>query len=208
LAAAGDPRISLRSMRATCYAVPDGRATKGGKAMPFVRIDLLQGKPQGYRKELGEIVYEAMRETLNVPPDDKFQVITEHPADGFNITESYLGNRYSGDIVLIQVAECRAHGRAETGVLPARRRRHGRAARRPQGRRRHQPDRGQQGLLVVRRRGGAIRDVRIEGRPCSPHGAKRNVGTDKAWRARPGFRCAPSGLRLLRSSRATCCQSC
>jgi 4-oxalocrotonate tautomerase len=71
--------------------------------MPFVRIDLLQGKPEAYRKALGEIVYQAMRETLNVPPDDKFQVITEHPPDGFNIAESYLGNRYSPDIVLIQV---------------------------------------------------------------------------------------------------------
>jgi 4-oxalocrotonate tautomerase len=90
--------------------------------MPFVRIDLLQGKPQGYRKELGEIVYEAMRETLNVPPDDKFQVITEHSPDGFNIAESYHGNRYSGDIVLIQVTlnagRTSSRNRRSTGASP------------------------------------------------------------------------------------------
>jgi 4-oxalocrotonate tautomerase len=52
---------------------------------------------------LGEIVYNAMIDLINVPKDDKFQVITEHAADDFNVAESYLGNRYSRDIVFIQV---------------------------------------------------------------------------------------------------------
>jgi phenylpyruvate tautomerase PptA (4-oxalocrotonate tautomerase family) len=71
--------------------------------MPFVRIDLIEGKSAEYRKALGEIVYRAMRETINVPEGDKFQVITEHGPDGLNVSETYLGNRYSKDIILIQI---------------------------------------------------------------------------------------------------------
>ena len=46
--------------------------------MPFVRIDLRRGKSADYRKALGDIVYQAMRDVINVPENDKFQVITEH----------------------------------------------------------------------------------------------------------------------------------
>ena len=63
--------------------------------MPFVRIDLRQGKSTQYRKTIGEIVYSAMRDVIDVPDGDKFQVITEHPAEGLNIAPSYLGNDYS-----------------------------------------------------------------------------------------------------------------
>jgi hypothetical protein len=35
--------------------------------MPFVRIDLARGKPAEYRKTLGEIVYQAMIDVINVP---------------------------------------------------------------------------------------------------------------------------------------------
>jgi len=71
--------------------------------MPFVRIDLKRGKPAEYRKTLGEIVYKAMIDLINVPHNDKFQVITEHDGDNLNFAEEYLGNRYSEDIVFIQI---------------------------------------------------------------------------------------------------------
>src|SRR5580704_2987570 len=71
--------------------------------MPFVRIDLIRGKSAQYRKMLGEIVYNAMVDLINVPKDDKFQVITEHAPEDLNFAESYLGNQYSQDIILIQI---------------------------------------------------------------------------------------------------------
>lgn len=71
--------------------------------MPFVRIDLAKGKPPEYRKAIGEIIYNAMTETINVPKDDKFQVITEHAQEDLNHAQSYLGIAYSEDIVFIQV---------------------------------------------------------------------------------------------------------
>lgn len=71
--------------------------------MPFVRIDLAQGKPSDYRKTIGQVVYEAMVETLNVPSNDRFQVITEHPAEDFVFDPIYLGIQRSKDCIFIQV---------------------------------------------------------------------------------------------------------
>src|ERR1700754_857232 len=71
--------------------------------MPFVRIDLRRGKSAEYRKTLGDIVYQAMRDIINVPENDKFQVITEHAPEELNISADYLGHRYSDDIILIQI---------------------------------------------------------------------------------------------------------
>ena len=71
--------------------------------MPLVRIDLKRGKSAEYRKMLGEIVYSAMIDLINVPLNDKFQVIIEHDRGDLNYAESYLGNNYSEDIVFIQI---------------------------------------------------------------------------------------------------------
>jgi 4-oxalocrotonate tautomerase len=71
--------------------------------MPLARIDLIRGKPAAFRKAVGEIVYKAMTETINVPANDKFQIITEHAPEELNIAESYLGNDYTQDIILIQI---------------------------------------------------------------------------------------------------------
>jgi len=71
--------------------------------MPLVRIDLMRGKSADYRKTLGEIVYQAMRDVINVPQDDKFQIITEHAPEELNFAASYLGNHYSDDIIFIQI---------------------------------------------------------------------------------------------------------
>ncbi len=71
--------------------------------MPLVRIDLAEGKSPEHRKRIGEIVYNAMRETINVPADDKFQIIAEHPLEEMNFPQSYLGIEYSTGIVIIQI---------------------------------------------------------------------------------------------------------
>ena len=72
-------------------------------AMPFVRIDLPRGKSPEYRRTVGDVVYDAMIQTINVPANDRFQVITEHPAEELIIDRTYLGIERSADCVLIQV---------------------------------------------------------------------------------------------------------
>lgn len=71
--------------------------------MPFVRVDLLEGKSADYLAGLGEVVYEAMRVTLNVPADDRFQVIVQHKPGTLFIDGRYLGIQRSSECVLIQV---------------------------------------------------------------------------------------------------------
>ena len=71
--------------------------------MPLARIDLRRGKPPAYRKAICDGIYRALRETFNVPENDRFLVVNEHDADNFIHAESYLGIAYSDDLVIIQI---------------------------------------------------------------------------------------------------------
>lgn len=71
--------------------------------MPLVRIDLEKGKSLEYRRAIADVVYEAMLTTINVPKNDRFQVITEHDAEGFIFDPTYLGIERTNDCVFIQV---------------------------------------------------------------------------------------------------------
>ena len=71
--------------------------------MPFVRIDLSKKHPEGFAQQVGEIVYEVMTTHINVPKDDKFQVITKHDSNELVAPKSYLGIKYSEEVIFIQV---------------------------------------------------------------------------------------------------------
>ena len=71
--------------------------------MPLVRVDVVRGKPADYLKTIGDVVYEAMRQTLNVPENDRFQVIAEHPAERFIYDPAYLGIQRTSDCIFVQV---------------------------------------------------------------------------------------------------------
>jgi 4-oxalocrotonate tautomerase len=71
--------------------------------MPLVRIDLRSGKSQEYRRAIGEAVYQCMVEVLNVPANDRFQIIAEHDSNSLLYDPTYLGIARSDDIVIIQI---------------------------------------------------------------------------------------------------------
>jgi 4-oxalocrotonate tautomerase len=71
--------------------------------MPLARIDLPAGKPPEYGRAVADAVYEAMIATLNVPRDDRFQVISEHARDTLFIDPTYLGIDRSADALIIQL---------------------------------------------------------------------------------------------------------
>jgi phenylpyruvate tautomerase PptA (4-oxalocrotonate tautomerase family) len=71
--------------------------------MPLVRIALRRGKPAEFGKQAGAIVYRAMREAINVPDKDNFQVITEHDANGLVYDPDYLGIARSNGVIFIQI---------------------------------------------------------------------------------------------------------
>ncbi len=71
--------------------------------MPLVRIDLKKGRPEGFGKQVGEIVYQTMVDTINVPKDDNFQVITEHGSSGLIYDPGYLGISRTDGVIFIQI---------------------------------------------------------------------------------------------------------
>ncbi|HEY2455759.1 MAG TPA: tautomerase family protein [Candidatus Acidoferrum sp.] len=71
--------------------------------MPLVRIDLRSGTSVQYRKAIGEGVHQAMVEALAIPPDDHFQVLTEHPPEGLVYDPQYLGVQRSDKVVFVQI---------------------------------------------------------------------------------------------------------
>lgn len=71
--------------------------------MPLVRISLQTGKPASYRAEISNQVYEAMRETLDIPEGDRFQIITEHGSGTLVADPSFMGMERSADFVSIQI---------------------------------------------------------------------------------------------------------
>lgn len=71
--------------------------------MPLVRVDVPQGKSPDYLKTIGEVIYQAMRQTINVPENDRFQVFTEHAPGRMVFDPDYLGVHRSQDCIFIQV---------------------------------------------------------------------------------------------------------
>ena len=71
--------------------------------MPLVRIDLLTGTSAAYRKAIADNVHAAMIDAIAIPPDDRFQVITEHAKDTVIYDPEYMGIHRSDKVVLIQI---------------------------------------------------------------------------------------------------------
>ena len=71
--------------------------------MPLTRISLRRGKPAAYRRAVADNVYAAMRETFEVPDDDRFMVVTEHDETDFTYGRHYLGIDRSDDLLIIQL---------------------------------------------------------------------------------------------------------
>ncbi|GGT86934.1 tautomerase family protein [Streptomyces violascens] len=71
--------------------------------MPFVRIDAL-GTDSDRLDALGRAVHDALVETIGIPPDDRFQVLTGH--DGTRSTlryDNYLGVSRDHGIVYVAI---------------------------------------------------------------------------------------------------------
>jgi len=71
--------------------------------MPLVHIALRAGKPEAYRQAIFDSIYQAMRETFNVPEDDQFMTMTEHEAANFRYSPTYMDVARSDDLVFIQI---------------------------------------------------------------------------------------------------------
>jgi 4-oxalocrotonate tautomerase len=88
------------------YHVPESIGVAGfveEKQMPLVRISLRAGKPESYKQKISDIVHRAMVETVKVPAQDRFQIITEHGKSDFIYDAQYLNIARTDDLVIIQI---------------------------------------------------------------------------------------------------------
>lgn len=71
--------------------------------MPLVRISLIEGKSESFLQRAGDAVHRAMVETISVPAQDRFQIITEHKKSDFVYDPSYLGVPRTDGLIIIQI---------------------------------------------------------------------------------------------------------
>lgn len=71
--------------------------------MPFVRISLMKGRPAGFGKKVGELIYSSMLSSINIPLRDHFQVITEHDRDSLIYDPGFLDIPRTDGFMIIQI---------------------------------------------------------------------------------------------------------
>jgi 4-oxalocrotonate tautomerase len=68
--------------------------------MPLQRIDMVEGRSEQQRRAIADAVQRALVESIGIPEDDRFQIVTEHPRAGFLCTPAYLGIRYENPVLI------------------------------------------------------------------------------------------------------------
>ena len=71
--------------------------------MPLVRISLTTGKPESHKRKVSEAVHRALVETISIPAQDRFHVITEHGLADFVYDPEYMNIHRTNDLVIIQI---------------------------------------------------------------------------------------------------------
>jgi phenylpyruvate tautomerase PptA (4-oxalocrotonate tautomerase family) len=71
--------------------------------MPVAKIHVTEGQYDERRlQKVSGAVQDSLREILKVPPDDFFQIIHVLPKDRFLHTPSFLGLKYSAELILLE----------------------------------------------------------------------------------------------------------
>ena len=71
--------------------------------MPLVRISLVKGKPEAYRRKVGDAIHRALVEAVGVPPLDRFQLLTEHELGDIVYDSNYLGIARTSNLVIVLI---------------------------------------------------------------------------------------------------------
>ena len=72
--------------------------------MPLAKIHVLEGQYDEARMNaVSAAIQEALINVLKVPPDDFFQIIHVLPRSRFRHTPSFLGLKYSDDLIVLEL---------------------------------------------------------------------------------------------------------
>jgi 4-oxalocrotonate tautomerase len=81
--------------------------------MPLVHIALSAKRGQRYRRAIADAVHAAMVETIDVPPDDRFQIITGPGEETLIFDHDYLGIARSAELAIIRITLRRGRSAAQ-----------------------------------------------------------------------------------------------
>jgi 4-oxalocrotonate tautomerase len=85
--------------------------------MPLSRVFLRKGKSAAHKQAILDGIYLALRETFDVPENDRFMVISEQDDENFDYDRTYLGIDRSDDFVIIQLTVSNTRPRAKKQAL-------------------------------------------------------------------------------------------
>ncbi len=71
--------------------------------MPLVRIDIQEGRDAHAVRAIADGIHNAIVRVYGIPPRDRFQIITEHPAGLIIAEDAGLGFERTTGVVMIQV---------------------------------------------------------------------------------------------------------
>ncbi len=71
--------------------------------MPRTKITMVEGKSAEYKAAIFKSIYDAMRETFNVPEDDKFMSIEEYKPENICYGKDYLDISRTDDLLMIEI---------------------------------------------------------------------------------------------------------
>ncbi|MBF4609102.1 tautomerase family protein [Curtobacterium sp. VKM Ac-1393] len=80
--------------------------------MPLVRIDLTTGRTPQAVRAIADAIHQAIVDVYAIPVRDRFQVITEHPAQQIIAEDAGLGFERTEGVVMIQVFTQRGRDQA------------------------------------------------------------------------------------------------
>lgn len=71
--------------------------------MPLVRIDVTEGRSPAEVRAVADAVHTSIVEVFGIPVRDRFQIVTQQPADGIIAEDAGLGFERTGGVVMIQI---------------------------------------------------------------------------------------------------------
>ncbi|ETI69907.1 tautomerase family protein [Neobacillus vireti] len=71
--------------------------------MPLIRFDVIEGRDEESLRKLLDATHRAVVKAFEVPERDRYQIVTQHPANELVIQDTGLGFERSHDLVVISV---------------------------------------------------------------------------------------------------------
>ena len=87
--------------------------------MPFIRVAVRKGTSPVQKKGIVEGIHQALVDSINMPTDELFNLITEYEPENFFYNKKFNGIARSGNLVVIEITMRRGRSDAMKKMLYA-----------------------------------------------------------------------------------------